>query len=234
MDPVIAIALWAALFVASHIVISSDAVRPGLIRAIGPMPYRGLYSLVAFATFIPLLLAFAHHKHAGPMLWYLRGVEPIRGLVWLLMLLAFILFVGSFVNPNPGAIGADAIPGAGGRGVRGILKVTRHPNFVALTLFALAHILMNGWTGDVIFFGSIVVLAIFGGRHQDRRKLRELGASYRALVDQTSFFPGAALISGRQHWTAADTPWVAIVLGAVVTVVVLMFHPVLFGGHPLG
>ena len=42
MDPVIAIALWATLFVASHIVISSDAVRPGLIRAIGPLPYRGL------------------------------------------------------------------------------------------------------------------------------------------------------------------------------------------------
>ncbi|HXR35797.1 MAG TPA: NnrU family protein [Candidatus Binataceae bacterium] len=234
MDPVIAIALWATLFVASHIVISSDAVRPGLIRAIGAMPYRGLYSLVAFATFTPLLLAFAHHKHAGPMLWYLRGVEPIRWLVWLLMLLAFIFFVGSFVNPNPGAIGADAITGTGSRGVHGMLKVTRHPNFVALTIFALAHMLMNGWTGDVIFFGSIAALAIFGGRHQDARKLRELGAPYRALVDETSFFPGAALVSGRQHWTAADTPWVALVLGAVVTAVVMMFHPTLFGGHPLG
>jgi uncharacterized membrane protein len=234
MDPVIAIALWAALFVASHIVISSDAVRPGLIRAIGATPYRGLYSLVAFATFIPLLLAFAHHKHAGPMLWNLRSVEPLRWLVWLFMLLAFIFFIGSFVNPNPGAIGADAIPGAAGRGVRGILKITRHPNFVALTLFALAHMLMNGWTGDVIFFGSIVVLAVFGGRHQDARKLRELGASYRALVDRTSFFPGAALVRGRQHWTAADTPWIAIVFGAIVTVVVVMFHPVLFGGRPLG
>ena len=229
MDPVIVITLWATLFVASHLVISSDAVRPGLIRAIGAIPYRGLYSIVAFATFTPLVLAFAHHKHAGPMLWYLRNVEPVRWLVWLLVLLAFIFFVGSFLNPNPGAIGAPA-----GKGVRGMLKITRHPNFVALTIFALAHMLMNGWTGDVIFFGSIVALAIFGGRHQDARNLRELGAPYRALVDETSFFPGAALVSGRQHWTATDTPWMAIVLGAIVAGVVMMFHPALFGGHPMG
>ena len=234
MDPVISIAIWAGLFVASHLVISSDAVRPGLVRAIGAQPYRGLYSIVAFATFIPLLIAFGHHKHAGPLLWYLQGVEPLRWLAWLMMLLAFIFFVGSFVNPNPGAIGADAIGGKGGRGVGGILKITRHPNFVALTLFAIAHMLMNGWAGDVIFFGSFAALAILGGRHQDARKLRELGAPYRALVDSTSFFPGAALISRRQRWSAADTPWIALMLGAIATVAVLMFHPVLFGGHPLG
>lgn len=229
MDPTATIAIWATLFVASHLIISSDAIRPGLVRAIGLQPYRGLYSLAAFVTFIPLVLAFARHKHAGPLLWYLRGVEPLRGLAWLMMLLAFIFFVGSFINPNPGAIGART-----GGGVHGILKLTRHPNFVALTLFAFAHMLMNGWAGDVIFFGSIATLAIAGGRHQDARKLGELGAPYRELVDSTSFFPGAALISGRQHWTAADTPWIAIVAGALTTGAVLMFHPVLFGGHPLG
>jgi uncharacterized membrane protein len=229
MDPVVSIALWATLFVASHLVISSDALRPRLIGAIGLQPYRGLYSLVAFATFIPLLIAFGHHKHAGPILWYLRGVEPVRWLTWLMMLLAFIFFVGSFVNPNPGAIGAPA-----GRSVSGILKITRHPSFVAISLFGLAHLLMNGWAGDVIFFGSFVVLAVLGGRFQDARKISELGAPYRALVDSTSFFPGAALVAGRQRWSGADTPWIAIALGAVTAFVVLMFHPIFFGGNPLG
>ena len=86
----------------------------------------------------------------------------------------------------------------------------------------------------MIFFGSIMALAIFGGRHQDARKLRELGAPYRALVDETSFFPGRGVSQWTQHWTAADTPWGALVLGAIVTIVVIIFHTVLFGGHPLG
>ncbi len=229
MAPVAVIAFWAALFVGGHLALSSSTVRPRLVGAIGLQPYRGLYSLMAIGTFAPLLYIFGHHKHAGPLLWYLRGVEPVRWLTWLLMLLALIFVVGGFVNPNPGAIGAPA----SGR-VTGVLKITRHPSFVGLTLFALAHLLMNGWTGDVIFFGSIAMLAIVGGLHQDARKLRELGAPYRELVESTSFCPGAALISGRQHWTGGDMPWLAIALGALSTAVLLTLHTRLFGGLPLG
>jgi uncharacterized membrane protein len=229
MDPLLLIAIWAALFVGSHLLISSNALRPVLVRTIGDQAYRGLYSVVALATFIPLVIAFAHHKHIGPLVWYLRDIPPLRWLAWLLMFAAFIFFVGSFINPNPGAIGAPS-----GGGARGILKITRHPNFVAIALFAIAHMLMNGWAGDLIFFGSFGVLAIAGGHHQDVRKLRDLGAPYRALLEQTSFFPGAALFSRRQRWAAGDTPWYAMVIGAAVTVVVLIFHPRLFGGSPLG
>ena len=230
MDPSVAIAIWATLFVASHLILSSDALRPRLVDAIGLQPYRGLYSLVAFATFVPLIVVFGRHKHAGPMLWYWRDIEPVRWLTWLLMLLAFILVVGGLANPNPGAIGAPA----GGRSVLGVLKITRHPSFVGLIIFAFAHLLMNGWTGDVFFFGSIAILGIAGGYHQDSRKLRELGQSYRKMVEATSFFPGAALFAGRQHWTADDTPWIALIGGTLATLIVVMFHPVLFGGQPLG
>jgi uncharacterized membrane protein len=229
MDPTLVIAFWAVLFVASHLVISSNAVRPVLVGKLGPQPYRGIYSLVALVTFVPLLIAFAHHKHAGPMLWYLRGILPIRWLVWLMMLAAFIFLVGAFVNPSPGAIGAPS-----NRPPGGILKISRHPFFVAVAIFAFAHLLMNGWAGDVFFFGSLAALAIIGGWHQDQRKLAELGAPYRALVDSTSFMPFAAIVRGRQAWTGADIPWIPIALGAVAAFVVLMFHPMLFGGNPLG
>jgi uncharacterized membrane protein len=229
MNPTAIIGFWATLFVVSHLIISASPIRPVLVRRIGEQPYRGLYSMVAFGTFIPLVIAFARHKHAGPMLWYLRNDDPVRWLAWLLMLLALILFVGSFVNPNPGAIGGGARAQ-----VRGVLKITRHPSFVAIALFAIAHLLMNGWTGDVLFFGSIGVLAIIGGMHQDQRKLNELGASYRALLEQTSFFPGVALISGRTHWQSSDTPWSALSLGAAATIVIVMLHPMLFGGRPMG
>jgi uncharacterized membrane protein len=231
MDATVWIGIWAFSFLASHLIISSSVVRARLISAVGDQPYRGIYSLVAAATLGPLIYEFARNKHAGPMLWYLRAVAPIRWLAWILMLTALILFVGSFINPNPGGMAAA---GGGGTEPRGILKITRHPSFVAFSLFGIAHILMNGWAGDVIFFGLFPALGIIGGMHQDQRKIRELGERYRAFIAKTSFMPFAALVSGRVQWTSADTPWAAIGAGAVLTVAIVALHPMLFGGNPLG
>ena len=233
MDPVFAIALWALLFFGSHLVISSRAVRPRLIAMDGERTYPGIYSIVALATFIPLVLALAHHKHSGAMLWNLRDVAVVRWIVWLLLLFAFIIFVASFITPNPASMGA-----VGGNKdaslARGVLKISRHPGFVAFSTFVIAHILMNGLPGDVIFFGSFPALSIIGGMHQDARKEAQLGASYKGLVASTSFFPGIALLQGRRHWTASDTPWIAIAIGIALTASIAWLHPTIFGGNPMG
>ncbi|MGA8794435.1 NnrU family protein [Candidatus Binatus sp.] len=230
MDATVWIALWAVLFLASHLIISSSAVRSRLIGAVGEQPYRGIYSLIAFATLGPLIYEFARNKHAGPLLWALRAVAPIRGLAWLLMLTALILLVGSFITPNPGVIGAPK----GGSEPRGLLKITRHPGLVGFSLFGIAHLLMNGRAGDVIFFGLFPALGIIGGMHQDRRKIRELGDLYREFVAKTSFVPFAALIGGRVRWAGNDMPWAVIGVGVVLTVAIVALHPMIFGGHPLG
>lgn len=229
MSPVATIGFWAIVFVGSHLLISSAAIRPRLIAAVGAQPYTGLYSLIALGTFIPLAVAFGHNKHAGPLIWNLRGADVVRGLTIVMMFAALILLVAGLINPSPSTLGARPR-----REVSGILKITRHPAFVAIALFAIAHLLMNGWLGDIIFFGSLAALAIVGGFDQDRRKLRELGTSYRTFFDHTSFFPGAALISGRQKCAMGDLPWTAIAGGIALAFIVLMLHPRLFGGSPLG
>ena len=233
MDPVFAIALWGLLFLGSHLVMSSHSVRRRLIALVGEHAYPGIYSIVALATFIPLVLAFAHNKHSGAMLWNLRDVPAVRWLVWVLMLFAFIVFVASFITPNPGSMGAQG-EAKNASVARGVLKISRHPGFVAFSAFGIAHILMNGSVGDIIFFGSFPTLAIIGGIHQDARKEAQLGRSYKSLEESTSFFPGLALIQGRQHWTSGDTPWAAIAIGIAVTAVILWLHPTIFGGNPIG
>jgi uncharacterized membrane protein len=144
------------------------------------------------------------------------------------MCVAMIFFAGSFVTPNPGAIGAP-----GDARVRGILKITRHPSFVSFILFGFAHMLMNGWVGDLFFFSSFALLGVVGGIHQDNRKLHELGEPYRRMIAETSFVPGAALIAGRQRVTASDIPWTAVGIGFAMAIALIIFHPYLFGGHPL-
>src|SRR5260370_37006825 len=119
------------------------------------------------------------------------------------MLVALILFVASLINPNPGGLGA---PRASSTEPHGVLKITSHPGFVAFTIFGLAHMLMNGWAGDVLFFGTFPSLGILGGMHQDARKIRDLGERYRGVKAKTSFLPFAALISERARWTRAEMP----------------------------
>jgi uncharacterized membrane protein len=229
MDATVWIAVWAVSFLGSHLVISSAPVRAWLTGAVGEQPYRGIYSLVAVATLGPLIYEFARNKHAGPVLWYLRADAPIRWLAWLLMLAVLILFVASFINPNPGVARKE-----GALEPHGILKVTRHPAFVSFSLFGIAHLLMNGWAGDVIFFGIFPALGVIGGMHQDTRKLRELGDRYREFVAKTSFTPFAALVGRRTRWASGDTPWAAIGAGIVLTAALVALHPTIFGGNPLG
>lgn len=233
MDPVVAIAIWALLFIGLHLLVSSSAVRPRLVAIFGEDRYPGIYSLIALVTFIPLCVVFARHKHSGAMLWNLRDVPAVRYLVWILMLFALIILVASFITPNPGSRAAQG-EARRASAARGALKISRHPSFVAFSTFGIAHVLMNGFVGDVIFFATFPALSIIGGMHQDARKEAELGASYKSLEQSTSFFPGLALFQGRQHWNANDTPWMAIAIGIVLTALIVWLHPMIFGGNPLG
>src|SRR5205807_409693 len=113
------------------------------------------------------------------VLWNLRPVAPVRWLAWLMMLFAFTFFAASLSNPNPGTIGAPTST----RSPRGVIKITRHPGFVAFSLFGFAHMLTNGFVGDLIFFATFPAVSIIGGRHQDHRKLADIGESYRSLVE---------------------------------------------------
>jgi len=229
MDPVAEIALWTGLFIGTHFLLSAEPIRAKLVDLIGAQPFRGIYSLVAIGTFIPMVVAFAHHKHAGAMLWNLRAYPAVRALTWLLMFAALIFLVAGLINPNPAAIGAPSR-----NRPSGILKITRHPSFVAFISFGLAHLLMNGWAGDVIFFAGFVVLGVVGGLHQDQRKLREIGAPYREFLAATSFFPGRALMERRVKWSRGDMPWTAVAIGVAVTIALVTFHSVMFGGSPIG
>lgn len=231
MDPVGWIGLWAALFVVTHLGITASSIRPRLVQRLGDLPYLGLYSLISLATFVPLVVEFSFHKHAGATLWYLREVPAARAFAIALMVVAMPIAVAAFFTPSPASI---AVQGRPLSHPRGVLKLTRHPLFVAISLFAIAHMLMNGTVGDVLFFGSLLLTCLAGIGHQDRRKLAQLGEPYARLCATTSAFPGVALIRGRQRWSAADFSWPAVGLGALLLVVLLVLHPLLFGGHPLG
>ena len=181
MNESLIIAEWWVLFAGTHLLLSSAWVRPKLVSRWGQRPFQGLYSLVAFATLIPLCVYYARHKHAGPQLWV--TLEPYllaRDLNIVFMVLAFILLLSGLIARPPSSMLAQGRPQA-----YGITRITRHPTFAAFFLFGLAHFFVVGSLGDVAFFGGFVVFGWIGARHQDAR----LSHSSRADTDRLPSIP---------------------------------------------
>lgn len=217
--------LWWVLFGGTHIVLSSARFRPKLVAQLGERPFLGLYSLVAFATLIPLFVFYFRHKHAGPQLWTTLGPHLLaRDVNLLFMALAFVLLISGLVSRPPSAMMTSGTPTP-----YGITRITRHPTFAAFFLFGLAHCLVNGTIGDLIFFGGFFVFARLGAWHQDTRKVVEV-PGYAEFKAATSFIPFAAILSGKQPFPRGELRWGVILLAVVVFYVVRAYHPHFFGG----
>jgi uncharacterized membrane protein len=221
MSPTDQVLCWWLAFAATHLVLSSLPVRQPLVARLGEQAFRGLYSLVAFATFIPLVWTYAHGKHTGPLLWAIPMTPVLRWLVYTGMGLALVLLVASFAQPSPAAVRpGKAAP-------KGVLRVTRHPLMMAFALFGLVHLIPNGFASDVVFFGGFPVFALLGAWHQDQRKLALDPGGYQAFHATTPFLPftGRDTIAGLREMSP-----IVIGVGIAATVIVRYFHTAWFGG----
>jgi uncharacterized membrane protein len=219
--------LWVG-FAGTHLALSAASVRPRLVARLGDNAFRGLYSLAVLTWFVALVWTFAHHKHAGPLLWSTIGPPTLARLLSdALMVLAFALVVGRLLPAHAARSSmGTARPEPGD--ARGLMRITRHPNNAGVSLFGIAHLLVNGHLGDVLFFAGFPLFAWIGSRHQDERLSRDR-PGYRELVANTSFVPFAALVTGRQRLVLGELPWGGFAAGVVLAVVLRGWHGTLFG-----
>ena len=223
MDPALGIVLLWAAFTATHIGMSSASLRPRLVGALGQLGFLALYSIVALAIFVPLVRLYFANKHAGPALWMLPRGPVLTATMYVAMGVAFVLLVASFLRPSPaGMAPAESTP-------RGVHLLTRHPMVMGVVVFALAHLLPNGFASDVAFFGGFAAFALITVAHQDRRKLASGPAGYREFYDGTPFLPftGRETVRGLRELSP-----IALVVGIGLTFAVRWFHPSWFGGNP--
>jgi len=222
------ILLWWVLFGGAHVVLSSVPVRTALIGKLGNQGFKGLYSVVAFATFVPLVYVFFTNKGAGAMLF--RPAPSMVLATEILMFLAFMVMAQAMATPNPMATAAE-MSGVYPDKARGIQRVTRHPANLAFALFGIAHMLSNLHVGDWIFFGGFLVFGIVSAMHQDRRTLAGGREEIVAFQADTSAVPFVAIITGKQRLALGEYSKGALAIGVVLAAVLWYFHANLFGGY---
>lgn len=206
-------------FVATHIAMVAPALRDPLVRRFGEKGFQGLYSLLSL-----LLLGgavFLWRGMAPQPLWVAPGWAWLAGSA--LMLLASVLFVGSFTPANKGLAGAPQDD----RPASGVLRITRHPMMWAFALWAFVHALLSGSLPTVLLMFSIGFLALVGAAHQDSRKRRRAGPAWQRYAATTSYWPGGAQISGRQPWRTFWPGLVPVVGGLLLWGLATFAHPML-------
>lgn len=215
------------LFLLSHALPARPALRRRLAGALSERGYLVLYSLLSVAALAWLVVAAGRAPYlalwsAAPWQWWVPNLA---------MPLACLLVAFGTATPNPLSFGGRT---AGFDPERpGVAGLARHPLLWAIALWAGMHAVPNGDLAHVLLFGGFAGFALLGMRAVDRRRRRQIGAeAWTRLARRTSFWPGAALVSGR--WRPATLPSPGrLVAAALLWLALLVLHGPIIGVTPL-
>jgi len=206
---------FAVIFVGSHLLLSHP-LRAPLVSRFGEPAFLAGYSCFALVT-LTLLIGAYRETPTGMPLW------PVGDALWMavtvIMLTASILLVGSFIgNPALPKAGATTAP----RTAKGAFVVTRHPMNWSFALWAACHIAVLPTGPNLILCGAIIFLALVGSGLQDRKKEVLQPDRWRDWESKTSFWPFAAIISGRAR--LAGFGWIVPTAGVVLWLAATWAH----------
>ncbi len=131
------------VFFAIHFVPTSPDIRNGLVERFGAGTYKLAFSVISLLGFA--LIVIGYHKlqlnpGKNPVLFSPPGWT--RHIAYLLMLPSMIFLVAANVPSR-------------------IRSAVKHPMLLAVKLWALAHLLVNGDLGSLLLFGSFLAYAVY-------------------------------------------------------------------------
>ena len=149
------------LFLGIHSVrIVAEGFRTRTIERIGPNAWKGIYTLVSLAGFALLCYGYGLSRGEPGVVW--NPPAWTRHVTALFMLVSFILLAAAYVKGNR------------------IKARVGHPMVLGVKVWAFAHLLSNGRTGDVVLFGAFLAWSV-ADYISSRRRDRAAGTVYITL-----------------------------------------------------
>lgn len=133
--------LGIVIFLGMHLVrVVAPGLRARVIEGLGKGPWMGLYALISLVGLGLIIYGFGQARGETGVLY--NPPVFLKHIALLLMLLAFISLAAGFLPA-------------------GRIAVTlKHPQILAIKIWALAHLLANGETSSVLLFGSFLAWAV--------------------------------------------------------------------------
>ncbi len=216
----------AALFLGIHLLVSGTKLRDLITARIGEKLYVPLFALASLGVLIWLCIATnaASASPANTVLFVPPAWLQSLGLV--VIAAAFALVVPGVLRGNPTSAGQDKAR------VDGVLRVTRHPFLMGVTLWAGFHLIAKGTLAATLFFATFLVLAIFGTRAIDGKAARRHPARWQEIAAQTSVIPFVAIAEKRNRFVAPEVFDWRFSVAVVAFGAFLYFHSALFRAAP--
>lgn len=138
------------IFLGSHSVrIFAEPWREQQIAAKGLSTWKLMYSAVSLVGLVIAIYGYGQMRMTPSYVWF--PPTGLRHAVALLMLPAFIFLVAAYVPRNA------------------IKAKLGHPMLLAVKVWALSHLLVNGRVGDIIFFAAFLVWAVLAFKTAKKR-----------------------------------------------------------------
>jgi uncharacterized membrane protein len=183
--------LGLALFILGHVVPRFAGIREALVARLGQGAYRGLHSVLSLLSLGLIIYGYGVYRAGGYIpLWAVPRF--FNHIAILLLWPAMILLAAAWL---PGTLSAKA----------------KYPLLVAVKLWALVHLVLNGDLGSFILFASLLAMAVV-----TRIRIGKQGTG--------EHIPGAFLPPSRRN------DLLAVVIGTLITGAMIMgLHRYLIG-----
>jgi uncharacterized membrane protein len=129
--------------------IFADDWRTATVAKIGPLPWKGLYSVLSLLGFVVLVWGFRMARQDTLVLW--SSPAWMKHVTAVLMMVSFILIAAAYIPRNS------------------IKARLHHPMVLAVKVWALGHLLSNGVAADVLLFGAFLLWAVLSFRAARQR-----------------------------------------------------------------
>jgi uncharacterized membrane protein len=222
----ISMSLAAAFWLGLHLIVAGP-LRLLLVDKLGERAFLGIFSLLSVVGLGWFIVAYRMAPFVP--LW---PTTPAFG--WLALVLVFLGFLLTVLGIGPMNATETNVPSMidSRLPVHGITRVTRHPRLCGISLWAIAHLLVNGHLAAFLMFGSLLVTALNGMASIDRKRRRTLGPVWDEFEAQTSRLPFAAILTGRTRFELAEFHVWQVALAVALFSGVLWLHGII-GPSPL-
>jgi zeta-carotene isomerase len=230
-NPHIVTLLFGIIFPLVHSGLAS--LRPLGEQVVGARIWRVIFAFPSLCLSYTWITYFISHAHDGMQFYDLRGNEAAHTIAWMINFFSFFFLSPSVFNLKEVAAVEKPIIHLW---ETGMIRITRHPQFVGQVMWSTAHLAMVGTSFTALTMALLVGHHAFACWNGDRRLYDAHGDAFLKIKERTSVLPFQAIIEGRQvlpkdyYNELLRGPYAVIAIG---TLGAYFAHPYMQGGAAL-